>query len=89
MARYENGIPILNQPKAPYAFGLCIPLDYETIAKLKEAVAAADAENKAEICIAYNQNLAFFTFESFLALIFPPESTGQAENPTNTKAPVI
>ncbi len=89
MAKYENGLPIVGQPRAKNAFAQVVILTDEMISGLREALANADAENKAEVCIAYNDKIALFTFESFLALIFPPESTGQVENPTNkTEIPV-
>jgi len=79
MARFENGLPIVGQPRAQNAFAQVVILSDDIIKGLREALAQADAENKAEVCIAYNNQVALFTFESFLALIFPPESTGQAE----------
>ena len=79
MARFENGLPIVGQPKVKNAFGQAVILTDDFIAEVRKLLAQADAENKAEVCIAYNNQVALFTFESFLALVFPPESTGQAE----------
>ena len=83
MAKYENGIPIVGQPKVKNAFGQAVILTDDFIAEVRKLLAQADAENKAEVCIAYNDQIALFTFESFLALVFPPESTGQAETIAN------
>ena len=86
MARFENGLPIVGQPRAQYAFAQVVILSDDIIKGLREALAQVDAENKAEVCIAYNDQIALFTFESFLALIFPPESTGPAESVANKES---
>ena len=86
MAKYENGIPIVGQPKVKNAFGQAVILTDDFIAEVRKLLAQADAENKAEVCIAYNDQIALFTFESFLSVIFPPESTGPAESVANKES---
>ena len=89
MAKYENGIPIVGQPKAHNAFAQVMILSDDIIKNLRAALAGAHADNKAEVCIAYNDQVALFTFDSFLQMVFPPESTGQAETVANKEPAIV
>ena len=68
----RTGLPLVGQPQAKLAVGLQMAFNDEYVRQFREWVVTADAEQKAEVMILYNDQVAFLTFEAFRDLIFPP-----------------